>query len=172
MPIMKVENPSTTDAHKVINVLADDTGALRLAGHSAVTDALNVEEIDPVSEHYATETLADITDGADDTYYYYVDMHGYKHYGLQLVMDCDAGTVTATVEATAQDDGTAQGSCVYTDVTNAWFGVASLVSAAVPASAIWQEENTPGACKYVRVKIVAATGANTGDWALYHKRLY
>lgn len=155
-------------------VLADDyvLSVVFAAIYDAVSHALRIEEIDPLSEHYLAATLADVTNGADATYYYYVDMASYREFGLQLALDCAGGTVTATVEATCQDDGTAPAACTYIDVTNAWFGVASLVAAAGAASAIWLERDTAGATKYIRVKIVANTGGNTGDWALYSKKLY
>lgn len=150
----------------------DVDGRLQLANWTAITNSNRTEEIDPISTHYVSERLAEVTNGADATYQYYTDMADYQHWGLQLILDCVAGTVTATVEATCLDDGTAPAACPYEDVTNAWFGVANLQAAAGAASAIWLAEHVPGACKYVRVVIVANTGAATGDWALYHKRLY
>lgn len=149
------------------------TGRLILAGYTALTQSTRTEEIDPISQHYVGQTLADVTDQPDLTYYYYLDFAGYKHLGLQLALDCGLGTVTATVEASLQDDGSAPAACAYIDVTNAWFGVASLVSAAAPAAAYWDQENL--AVKYVRVVIVANTGgagAQLGDWAIYSKQLY
>jgi len=127
-------------------------------------------------EHAWTQqaTLADVTNGTDNNpggVYYYVDFDQYRYGALQLALDCAAGTVTATVEATAQDDGTAQVSCAYEDVTNDLFGVASLVAAAGAASDMWVID-TPFPVKYIRVKIVAATGGNTGDWTLYWRGVY
>jgi len=135
------------------------------------TDSFKGFEVNPISEHHVEETLAAVTNGADDTFYYYVDMDGYRNASFQLAMDCDAGTVTATCEASIQDDGTAQAACTYQDITNDLFGVASLVSAAAPATDMWIVD-TPLAVKFLRLKVVAATGATTGDWTIYHKRMY
>lgn len=154
-------------------LLTDANGQLQLANFTALTLSNRVEEIDPISQHYVAETLADVTDQADATYDYYVDMSGYSRLGFQLDLSCGLGTVTATVWATLQDDGTAPGACGYIDVTNAWFGVANLQAAAGTASAYWNQIDI--AAKYVRVRIVAATGgagAQLGDWTIYHKRLY
>jgi len=152
---------------------ADLYGQLVLAGYSWAANNLATAESDPVSQHYQTITLADVTNGTDDTYYYYVDMNGFRKIAYQLELDCAAGTVTVTVEGTIQDDGTAPGSCTYQDITNDVFGVASVVAAAGSTSdMLLDNAESLSLMKYVRVKIVAATGGNTGDWTIYCKKLY
>ena len=149
------------------------TGRVILAGYTALTQSTRTEEIDPISQHYVAETLADVTNGADATYDYYVDMAGYSRGGFQLALDCAALTVTATCWMTLQDDGTAPAACAYQDVTNDLFGVASLIAAAAPAADMWLDDSGAlASAKYARIRIVAATGGNTGDWTIYHKRLY
>ncbi len=151
------------------------TGRLILAGYTALTTSTRVEEIDPISQHYVAETLADVTDQADATYHYYVDMAGYRQAGFQIDLSCGLGTVTATCRATMQDDGTAPAACAYQDVTNDLFGVASLIAAAGTASDMWVADTGAACFKYMDIQIVAATGgagAQLGDWTIYHKRLY
>lgn len=151
----------------------DGIGRIQLANFTALTLSDRVEEIDPISQHYVAETLAAVVNGADATYDYYVDMAGYAKGGFQFALDCVAGTVTATIWKTLQDDGTAPAACAYINSTMDLFGVASLVSAAAPAADIWTDDT--GAlsdAKYLRIRIVAATGGNTGDWTIFHKRLY
>lgn len=124
------------------------------------------------------KTLANVTNGTDGTYYYYVDLTDKDVMTLQLALDGgNAGVgptgVTATVEATLQDDGTQPDLCTYFDVTNQAYGVVSLNAApGAVASTLW----IPGfpqllsCCKYTRVKIVAQTnGPDTGDWLIYER---
>jgi len=126
-----------------------------------------MSEVDPVSSHHVSETLADVTNGADGTYYYYFDMDGYKFWATQATLNGGSGTCTVTIEATIQDDSTAPASCTYIDVTNDLFGVASITASNILAA------DTPQAYKYVRVKVVAATAAaDDADWTLYNKKMY
>ena len=161
-----------TGAGTYVTLLTDASGQLQLANFTALTLSNRVEEIDPISQHYVAETLADVTNGADATYDYYVDMAGYRQAIFQLALDCAAITVTATCWGTVQDDGTAPAACAYQDVTNDLFGVASLVAAAAPIEDIWAADTGAAGFKYMRIRIVAATGGATGDWTIYHKRLY
>lgn len=116
------------------------------------------------------QALAVVTNGADGTYNYYIDLAHKDVFGLWL--DLDGGTagagpagVTATVELSL--DGVN-----YVDVTNDAFGVASLNAApGATVTDLWI--NTTGMFrvgKYVRVVIVSATnGPDTGDWSLYER---
>jgi hypothetical protein len=157
-------------------LLTDANGQLQLANFTALTLSNRTEEIDPISQHYVSETLAEVTDQADATYDYYIDMAGFGKSGLQLDLSCGLGTVTATFWITLRDDGTAPAACNYQNVTNDLFGVPSLVAAAGAAADMWIDDTgATGAAKYIRVRIVAATGgagAQLGDWTLLHKRWY
>jgi len=135
--------------------------------YDSSTQSNKSAEVNPLNQAYVGETLAAITNGADGTYYYYVDMSGSKNLGLQMILSGGSGTCTVTAEGTLQDDGTAAAGCVYTDVTAGLFGVASTT-----ASDIWLAD-TDIAFKYIRLKVVAATGAaDDADWTLYSKKLY
>ena len=159
--IAAVANDDRTDG--IFNVYGEQV----LAGYTWATQSLRVEEIDPIPEKYVSETLAAVTNGADGTYYYYFDMNSFRYFAIQSTLNGGSGTATMTCEATIQDDGTAPASCTYIDVTNDLFGVASTT-----ASDMWVADEV-NAFKYVRVKIVAATGAaDDADWTLYLKKLY
>ena len=137
--------------------------------YDATTDSSRVQVIQSPEDHYVPETLADVTDGTDGTYYYYVDMDSYRKCGFQLVLDGGSGTVTVTIEATLQDDGTAMSSCTYVDVTSDVFGSASFTASDI----LVDNAEALSVAKYVRVKVVANTsGADDADWTIYHKRLY
>ena len=94
-------------------------------------------------------------------------MDGFKYFALQATLSGGSGTCTVTVEGTCQDDGTAPASCTYVDVTNDLFGAASFTA----SDMLIADGVNP--FKYVRVKVVAATGAaDDADWTLYLKKLY
>jgi hypothetical protein len=142
-------------------------GELKIAGHDSATNSNRVEETDPISSHHVEETLADVTNGADATYYYYFDMDGFKYFTTQLTLNGGSGTCTATVEATIQDDGTAPASCTYVDITLSEFGAASFTASDMLIG------DVAYGFKYVRIKIVASTGAaDDADWTIYNKKLY
>jgi hypothetical protein len=160
---IKVDNGSTDqdEAQPIVGAAHDDT---------TVVD--RVAEADPLSAHHVEETLADVTNGSDDTYYYYSDMDGYTSLSLQAVLDNGSGSCTMTIEGTKQDDGTAPASCAYVDITADVAGAASFTGADSPII-IDDDGCVLGGYKYVRVKIVAATGAaDDADWTIYSKRLY
>lgn len=143
---------------------------------NTVSNALRVEEVDPLSQHYVSETLADVTNGTDGDYYYYVDMNAFRKCGFQIIGSAGAapGTLTITVEGTMQDDGTAPASCTFDDITNDTFGSASFLISTTAPAIVTLNANTEKLAlyKYVAIKLVAASGANDGDWTIYHTRLY
>ena len=116
-----------------------------------------------------TEVLAELTNIAQSTTgYLYFDMAGFKYFALQLETSDAAptDTLTLTLEATCQDDGTAKESCTYQDITNLYFGVVSVVDQDV----LW-EADTPSLFKYVRVKYVTSGGGgNDADLTAYVKK--
>lgn len=144
-----------------------------IPAYDRITKSIRIQDIKPVSMDYISETIADVTDATDTTYTYYVDMSGYRKSGFQFELDCDAGTVTVTLEGSLRDDGTLPASCPYQDITTDVFGVASLVASAGSLSDMWIDNDEKLACfKYLKIKVVASGTGNTGDWAIYHKRLY
>lgn len=117
----------------------------------------------------SSTTLAEVSDGTDGTYYYYVDMQGFRKLALQLILDGGSGTVTATVEGTVQDDGTVASSCTYVDVTSAAYGTDSYIDDEV----LIDDTSFFSNFRYVRVKVVASTtGSNDADWTIYSRKVY
>ena len=118
-----------------------------------------------------TRVLADVTNGADDTYYYCVDSNGPHNYsGAQLVLSGGSGTVTVTVECTYVDDGTVCDSITeWDDVTNGTFGAASYAASTILVDNAQKLVN----CRYYRYKVVAATGAaDDADWKITHRKYF
>lgn len=111
------------------------------------------------------ETLADVTDGADETYYYYFTAAGYDLSFLRGIIGAGSGSVTVTLEATfsAAANATAAESLTdYVDVTNLITG-----SASYTASFIKSCSNLLAPFTWARIKVVANTGgANDGDWKI------
>jgi len=143
--------------------------------YSQSIDAKQELLVNPPWDHYSTGVLLEKTSYADTTGdYYYLDMSGFTNGSFQLILDGGSGTITATLEGTIQDDGTAPSACSYADITNATFGTASF-SATTPASTFMAIDNTSklGGYKYLRWKIVVNTGgANDASADIYYKLWY
>lgn len=111
--------------------------------------------------------IASVTNGTDETYYYYINMDGYDKLAWQYIIGAGSGSVTLTVEGTLMDDGTASASKTWLDVTNALFGAASFTATGLTYDYLGKA----GCFKELRVKVVANTGgANDGDWNIHIKK--
>ena len=169
--ITAVANNDRTDS--IFNVYGEQV----IAGYTWATQSLRTEEIDPISQQFVTETLANVTDATDGTFNYYFDMNGFRYFTLQIALTQDAGAGAGDVYcyATVQDDGTAPGSCTYQDVTNDLFGVSSVhtqhaATQVLSASDMWVAD-TPNGFKYVNIRVITTTG-NTSDWTIFLKKFY
>lgn len=131
-------------------------------GYNYTTNDNNVVVINPDWDQDSHVLVADITDGDDDTYDYYVNMTGFRHGSWYFNLDNGSGTCTLTVEYSIQDDGTAPGSCTYVDVGLSEFGSASWTGADSPT--IYMIDS-PTVIKWIHFKVVAATAAaDDADW--------
>ncbi|MCK5850146.1 MAG: hypothetical protein KAH23_04465 [Kiritimatiellae bacterium] len=113
-----------------------------------------------------TRTVVDVTDGTDATYYYYVPMDSYKNIGIQMILDGGTADITATIEASTQNDGTTQASLDYIDITEAVFGTASYTDDCM----LLDDTGALSLTSVVRIKIVAASTADDADWTIYLKK--
>ncbi len=163
--------PSTVADGEYAKLLTDIYGALVLAGFQFASNAIRVINTNPLSEQHVESTLCDLTNIAQSTTDYcgYVDMDGYQAIGIQIVASgTPTDTITVTLECTLQDDTTAPESCAYFDVTDYYFGVASVVD----DTAWWNPSQTIVA-KYCRVKYVTSGGGgNDQDLTVFVKVLY
>lgn len=131
-------------------------------GYNSTTDDNNVVVINPNWEQDSYVLVVDQTDGATDTYDYYVNMTGFRFGTWYQNLDNGSGTTTLTVEYTIQDDGTAPDSCTYVDVGLAEYGKASWTGADAPSL---EYIDVATVIKYLHFKIVTDTGvADDGDW--------
>jgi hypothetical protein len=140
------------------------------AAYDPVIDALRTAEQAGPETVLNGETLFDVTNGVDGTYEYYFEHDEFHTFAMDLILNPGSGPgVTVTFEAAWQDDGTAIASRVYTDITNAVFGVASYTASGQASD----DGGMLADAKSIKVKVVAATGgANDADWTGYLKQSY
>ena len=124
-------------------------------------------EIAPIDTQWENPILADVTNAADGTYSYYVDMDGYRNLAIQY-QDVSGGSGTATLKIYASITGDVDiTSADYIDVTTSWTGAASYTSDALLVM------DSPLPVKYVKVEVVASTGgADDADWFLLAYKQY
>jgi hypothetical protein len=162
------------------NVADGETGVLGMTidrhlhvqtdGYDSGTDSQKVYEVAPLNTAYVAEKTVLTNIAQSTTAYIYYDMAGSRLITLQGVQN-GAGstdTITCTIEATLQDDGTAAASCAYVDITSTFFGVASWVDTDFLAVI---DQLT--AFKYIRVKYVTnAGGGNDADLTVFSKKMF
>jgi hypothetical protein len=158
-----------TDGTNLQMLSADTSGQLKLANFTSATTSNRVEEIDPVSAHHDESNLVTATSIAA-TAYGYADMDGYRYFTIQAKGTITVDTLTLTVEASCEDNGTAQASCDYTDVTQTLFGVASVSIAATGTEMFIC--TVPVAFKYLRLKYVPVGGNNDADLEVHFKKMF
>lgn len=146
-----------------IDADTDDIKSVLEDVHDNPANLLRTAEQDPLNYAYQPETVAAVTNGADDTYTYYVDLATFRKGAIQLLLNGGSGSVTVTVEGSCQDDGTAPASCTYVDITNALFGSANFTASNI----LFDKEGYFAGLKYLKIKVVAnTTGANDADWTI------
>jgi len=149
----------------------DATKRLQTRDEALTTDTRSerVEEIDPIDARGQADTLYDVTNIVDGTYYVYVSMDTYRKGFFQLELNGGSGTVTISIQGTCQDEGVAAASRTYQDIGSATFGSASWTADAILAD---NAEKLAG-YTYLRITIVASTGAaDDADATIYGVRLY
>jgi len=138
---------------------------VRSKAYDSGTTADKAYEVSPISTHHVEEATTTASLAAGTTFYVYLDMDGYRNFGIQFLKTLGAGTFVATVEATLRDDGTAVGSITeWVDVSSDWFGAANWTA----DDYLMSQDGV--VAKYVRLKVV--TAADTSTYAIYTKKLY
>lgn len=156
MSVIHAEKASDSAAigrKPLIPLQADDNGQL------IATSALN----NPTKNEASGQT--------DGTTYYYLDMETYRYVAYQIEdTPGAAGDQTYTVEASLQDDGTAEALCAYDDVTLGWYGVANLTTSGI----FMPNQSVMNIAKYVRIKVVRANdaGNNDGAWTIHPRQIW
>ena len=141
--------------------------------YDSINGTQNVEETNALNTKWISTIVLDLTNIATNTTGYgYICMDNQKYLGFQAITDGGTPTdvLTCTLEYTCQDDGTAMGSCAYTDCTEIVLGtgITSVVDA--DFSAILQ---LPLPVKYFRWKYVTSNDSGGDcDLTVYAKTLY
>jgi len=151
---------------------------VRSAAYDSVTGTDQTTETNGPETNYASATLADITNGTDATYLYYFGMDSFREWGIWYLLNGGAaGTgIIMTVEATWQDDGTAQSACTYEDVSTDVLGAANITAAGGAGDttgAVVDNDRFLATAKYVKIKLVVnSTAGDDCDWTIYLKQHY
>lgn len=144
----------TDQAYRVVLVGPDKC-------RDAPTDTFQTYVTNAIPAYQNYQTVANVALGLDGTYDYYLDAQNFDLAVFQLILNGGSGTIRVSLAVSAINDGTLPAACAYQDVTNALFGYA-----AAGASTLWSIDQ-PLPVKYLRIRVVAATGANDASWAIY-----
>ena len=140
--------------------------------YTPATQSGRKEEIDPLSQHFVSETPLDETNiTANTTDYAYFDMDGFSGLGLSGFTDGTTPTdvLTVTLEASRQSDGTVPASCAYADVTDEVTGESSFIDEDFEINIA--KGQFP--YKYFRLKYTTSnTGGNDADLTVYSKKVW
>ncbi len=141
-------------------------GVIKTIGDDSSTQAIRTSEINPVWMQYQGSTILDLTNitaGTDASVYSDVKSKRFGTWQLETSGTTPTDVLTVTMLASAQDDGTAIASLDYQDVTNSWFGVASIVD-----SDELLERDTPMSVAATELNYTtSATGGNDADLTVY-----
>jgi len=140
-----------------------DVGHLktRADGYDLATDSQKVFEVSPLNMQYESGTL--VTAGAAATSFY-VNMEGAKQLTLQFMTMTDT---LVTIHASVDPDEIGDGSGDYVDVTNAYYGAAS-VPADTDSMVII---DAPTAFRWVKIT-TADDGGGSMDHTIHYMRNY
>lgn len=162
-----------SDGDKV-DLITDRYSRLRVlpAGFDETTDVVRTASTNQEADRKIYNALASVTNSVDGTFDYYIDLEGCNSFTLYYNLNGGVAGVTSgvtmTLWGTIQDDGTADSSCLYVDITNSLTGSASIVAGpTVTVTGIVSDIN--GYCrdmKYVRIRIVAVSTTSSADWIL------
>jgi len=167
--IARESQPTAVSEDDRVRLVANLYGELITAGYINSTESIQTTNLNPAYEQFIGSTIADVTNGTDGTYNYYIDISSFRKLGSQLTLNGGSGTVTVKVYGTVQDDGTSASSCAYQDIANSTFGSASWT-----ADDMLIDNVEKLACyKYIKIEVVASTGgADDADWRIDVKQLY
>jgi hypothetical protein len=153
---------SGTAVVQVLRGVVPDSGEGAGAAYDSVTGSLKSWRINPEWAYIGSDqqSASSLPDG---TTYKYWDMENYHFWGVQIAdTPGAAGSNLYTLEASRTNDGTAQGSVGYIDVTQQYLGKASFSSAELAATPAWRwwSIDVHEDIKFLRIKSV-----RTGDSA-------
>lgn len=162
-------NPTRTGSDgDILPFAVDDTGQIRGAAFDPTAKVDRFANIFPVWEHFGFETLASVTNGADGTYNYYVDLEGYNRFGLGILAGASTGSFTLDISGTIQNDGTAPASIVEWQSISTDFLGGTKTYTTTAIDTFGNGEGVVDHFKYLKITIVSTASA-TADWILRDK---
>jgi len=162
---------TTQEFNSIAGLVIGDTvpGARASGAYSAASQAERGEITNPDWGHWQPDTLFDETNMTDGTYDIYVNMDTFRRLFLQAIIDGGSGSVTIKIYASAQFTDGDPSLLDYDDVTNDWFGTATITA----SDLLGDHLGLSSGCTWVHVEIVAATGgANDADCRVDSYRLF
>jgi hypothetical protein len=162
---------SATDQGYAVSIYGPDKA------YDKAYDANNVILTNPEHSWVVGSTLVSGTGVTDGIYYYYYDMNTYDIASFQINLQSSttttSGIITATCEATVQDDGVPYTACRYEDVTYGLFKVYQIAATGgVSNSTIWSL-NQPAPFRYLRVKVNASSGgSNNCAYSVFARKAF
>lgn len=157
-----------SDGQLIIEVdqTASGTFTVEDVAYDSGTTSNKTTEQDPITDKHVEGKLAETAKGTATTYPVYLDMDGFVGAGAQVKITQGSATAFAvTLEGTTQDDGTAQASCDYDDITEL-FDVVSWDADFV----LIDGQRELGFFKFVRFKFAVTNAGNDSAWTIYHKK--
>lgn len=136
---------------------------LQLAGYDSLDDAVRCKNINSLAELYVPLAIADETDKADGTYYYWVMMNESRELGVGLTI---SGTITVTVQGTNEAD-CAPADCAYGELSTPLYGSANWTASA----ALADTGRIAGQWRIIQFTVTTG-GGGTDDYKLEGKRLF
>ena len=158
-----------------------DIVSLTIVGSDKGYDKLNNAQYNnPIrgqEDQYASESTVLTNIATNTTGYIYIETNGYRIPTVQCITSGTAptDTLTLTLEATVQDDGTALSSCTFSDITE-W--MTDLITGATSAASFVDvncvlASTMPLAVKGLRLKYVTSNGGGgDADLTVHVKKMF
>jgi len=162
--------PTAGSGGSLAGVILNEFRELIVAGYDYVKNAIRIIITNPDSSKHIEEELADMSNGTDGTYEYFLDMDDFIGNGIQADISAGQGTVTMSLEGSIQDDTSPPSSVSFHDITQYGFTNLLGVAAASYTSDVILALKKEARLKWIKVKIVANTGNDSGNWVIYAKR--
>lgn len=149
-----------------VHLVATLDGKLIIAGYDRLTNANRVEEVDPLSMQFAEDKVSETNVGTA-TYTYYFDMSGFGHLAWQYQLTVGAATVyDLKVYVTVEADDPDLSARTYVDVTNAFYG-----SATITAAGFFGDTGLFVGTTAVKFEISLTNASNNSSWDIDVKRV-
>ena len=150
-----------------VSILAEDRTV------SIPTDSQKVTVLNPQSQEYSFETVADVTSEADASSDYYVSLDGTRNLIIQYEKTGGSDVCGLTVWGTLLSDGTPADSCDYQDISQ--YGLDPLThstASGIYDSSTMLKTQDGSSYKYLMFRVSSDLSGSDGDYSIKVKRHY